>query len=227
MCGRYSNRYTWRELVELYRLSHGFDESDWEPKFNIAPTTQIPVIRFIDGQRRIDLMRWGLVPSWSKEIGKFATFNARADTCTDKPTYRGAWKAGRRCIIPASSFFEWRKSDKQPFAIGLGNHGPMAFAGLWDEWKAKDDPPILSATMITTEGNSVMQPIHDRMPVVIGEENLGAWLGEEVATPEQLRAMLTPFPAERLTAWTVSKAVGSVKNQSPELTEPVTSGLDL
>lgn len=224
MCGRYSDRYTWRELYELYKLTYGEKDGDWEPKFNIAPTTQIPVIRSLEGGRRMDLMRWGLVPSWSKEVGKFATFNARSDGCESKPTYRGAWKAGRRCIIPASSFFEWRKSDKQPFAIGLGNRGPMAFAGLWEEWKPKDAAPVLSVTMITTDGNDLMKPIHDRMPVIVGDENLSAWLGEEPATPEQLRSMLVPFAAERMTAWPVSKAVGQVKNQGPDLVEKLVAG---
>ena len=222
MCGRFSEKYTWKELHDLYSLTYGFVDADWRPKFNIAPTTQIPVIRFIDGARRVDLMRWGLVPAWSKEIGTFATHNARGDACDSKPAYRGAWKAGRRCIIPASSFFEWRKPDKQPFAIGLGNHGPLAFAGLWEEWKPKDcSAPILSATIITTEPNAMMRAIHDRMPVVLGEENWAAWLGEEPATHEQLKAMLAPFPAERMSAWEVGKEVGNVKNQGEKLVEGV------
>ena len=113
MCGRYSDRFTWKELHEIYRafLDPDAPPSTWTPKYNIAPTTQIPVLRLVDGKRRLDLMRWGLVPSWAKEVGKFATHNARSDGCESKPLYRGAWKAGRRCIIPASSFFEWRQSD--------------------------------------------------------------------------------------------------------------------
>lgn len=223
MCGRFSNRFSWRELNELYRAFLDSDESDWTPKFNIAPTTQIPVLRNVEGKRRIDLMRWGLVPSWSKEIGSFATFNARSDGCESKPTYRGAWKSGRRCIIPASSFFEWHKIDaktKQPFAIGMGNQGPLSFAGLWEEWRPKDARPVLSVTMITTEPNAIMEPIHNRMPVIIGDENLPAWLGEEPSKPELLRSMLMPFPAERMSAWAVSKAVGKVQNQGADLIEP-------
>ena len=206
-------------MHDLYEAFLKGTPSAWTPKYNIAPTTQVPVLRFIDGNRRIDLMRWGLVPSWSKEIGKFATFNARSDGCESKPTYRGAWKAGRRCIIPASSFFEWRKSDKQPHAIGLGNKGPMSFAGLWEEWQPKDAPPILSCTVITCEPNALMGNIHDRMPVIIGDEDLPAWLGEEPATNDQLRVMLRPFDPSRMTAWTVSKDVGQVKNQGEHLIE--------
>jgi len=230
VCGRFTNKMTWEELHALYRafLDDKAPLATWKPKANIAPTTQIPVVRFIEGKRRIDLMRWGLVPSWSKEIGSFATFNARSDGCESKPTYRGAWKAGRRCIIPASSFFEWRKSDKQPFAIGLGNRGPMAFAGLWEEWTppgAKElmpeALPLLSCTMITTDANQLMTPIHDRMPVMIGDENLDKWLGEEAAAPEQIKTLLAPFPADRMTAWTVSKDVGNVKNQAMDLDHAV------
>ncbi len=150
MCGRFTNQYTWRELHALYMLSIGFAQNkDWTPKYNIAPTNQIPVILREGGERRAVLMRWGLVPSWSHEIGKFSTFNARADGITTKPMFRGAWAAGRRCLIPASSFFEWRKPDKQPFAIALGNRGAMAFAGLWDEWTPKGGTPMRSCTIVT------------------------------------------------------------------------------
>lgn len=224
MCGRFSDRFTWKELHDLANIlfTQGDGASVWTPKFNIAPTTQIPVIRFIDGARRIDMMRWGLVAAWSKEISKIPMHNARADGCAEKPTFRGAWKAGRRCIIPASSFFEWRKSDKQPFAIGLGNGGLMGFAGLWEEWQPKNGgPPVLSCTIITTEPNTLVAPIHDRMPVILGEENWGTWLGEEPATQEALHALLAPLPAERMTVWQVSKDVGNVKNQGESLADPV------
>jgi len=220
MCGRYSNRFTWKELHDLYNIHFADTDGDWQPKYNIAPTTQIPVVRSGKGVRRLDMMRWGLVPSWAKKVEKFATFNARSDGCTTKPTYRGAWKSGQRCIIPASSFFEWRKADKQPHAIALGNKGPMSFAGLWDV-ATTDGGMSISCTMITTDGNSLMQPIHDRMPVIIGDEDLPKWLGEEAAAEEELKALLQPFPPERMTAWAVSKEVGQVMNQGAKLIEPV------
>ena len=147
MCGRFTNMMTWRQLHELHRavLEYKKDtgREPWSPKVNIAPTTQIPVLRYLDSQRRFDMMRWGLVPTWSKEIGTWATFNARSEELAGKPTYRGAWKAARRCVIPASSFFEWKKLDasakpeKQPYAIALGNRGPMNFAGLWEVYAAE------------------------------------------------------------------------------------------
>ena len=226
MCGRYSNRFTWKELHELYRafLHPDAPASTWTPKFNVAPTTEVPVIRFVSGARRIDMMRWGLVPSWSREIGKFATFNARSDGVREKPAYRGAWKAQRRCIIPASSFFEWRKADKQPFAIALGNGGPMGFAGLWDAWKGTDGGIVLSFTIITTDNNEAMSPIHDRMPVILDEEDWSCWLGEEPATDEQLQEMLRPCESKRTTTWQVESAVGNVKNQGEHLLNPRIDG---
>jgi putative SOS response-associated peptidase YedK len=222
MCGRFTNQYTWRELHALYMLSIGFEQNkDWSPKFNIAPTTEIPVILSENGVRHAELMRWGLVPSWAKEVGKFSTFNARGDTLASKPMFRGAWKAGRRCIVPASSFFEWRKEDKQPFAIALGNKGPMALAGLWDEWTPKGGKPLRSCTIVTCSPNALLEPIHDRMPVILGEEDWAAWLGEESANETKLMALLKPFAANRMTLWKVGKAVGSVLNQGAKLIEPL------
>lgn len=222
MCGRFTNQYTWRELHALYMLSIGFDQTkDWTPKFNIAPTNQIPVILREAGERRAQLMRWGLVPFWAREIGTFSTFNARADTITTKPMFRGAWAAGRRCLIPASSFFEWRKSDKQPFAIALGNRGAMAFAGLWDEWRPEGGAPLRSCTIITCGANSLLAPLHDRMPVILGSEDWAPWLGEEPAKLDALLALLKPFPAERMTLWTVGRAVGNVRNDNAKLIEPL------
>jgi len=222
MCGRFTNQYTWRELHALYMLSIGFErEADWSPKYNIAPTNQIPVILREAGERRAVLMRWGLVPSWAREIGKFSTFNARADGIATKPMFRGAWAADRRCLIPASSFFEWRKPDKQPFAIALGNRGAMAFAGLWDEWTPKGGQPLRSCTIITCAPNTLLAPLHDRMPVILGAEDWPQWLGEEPATRDALLALLKPFPAERMTLWKVANAVGNVRNENAQLIEPL------
>jgi putative SOS response-associated peptidase YedK len=222
MCGRFTNQYTWRELHALYMLSIGFEQNeDWKPKYNIAPTNLIPVILHEAGERRVVLMRWGLVPSWAREIGKFSTFNARADGITAKPMFRGAWAAGRRCLIPASSFFEWRKPDKQPFAIALGNKGAMAFAGLWDEWTPKGGQPLRSCTIITCAPNPLLAPLHDRMPVILGAEDWARWLGEEPAKLPDLLALLKPFPAERMTAWKVASAVGNVRNENAQLIEPL------
>lgn len=218
MCGRFTNQYTWRELHALYMLSIGFEENaQWVPKFNIAPTDPIPVVVNENGVRKCELMRWGLVPSWAKEIGSFSTFNARDDGIRSKPLFRGAWQARRRCIVPASSFFEWKKPERQPFAIALGNKGPMAFAGLWDERRQPDGKRMRSATIITCTPNALLAPIHNRMPAILGEEDWAKWLGEAPANEDELIALLKPFAAERMTLWPVGKEVGNVKNEGASL----------
>ena len=237
MCGRYTNTLTWKELVALYRLLDDAPREDndggdqpWTGVVNIAPTTRVPVIASRNGRRLIRLARWGLIPAWSKELPKFATHNAKAEEVSVKASFRDAWAAGRRCLVPATSFFEWKKLDeqaRQPYAIGLGNKGPMALAGLWERWMPRAEPgqappqPMLTCTIITCAANALMAPVHHRMPVIVGEENLAAWLGEEPLTAQQAAAMLIPFPAERMSLWPVSQAVGQVKNQSPDLIEPV------
>ncbi len=233
MCGRLDvEPRTWTQIYDAYRafldamiekdIEKGDDEwEEWDGNINLAPTTPVPVLRYVGGKPHINLMRWGLVPAWSKEIGKFATFNARADTVHEKPTFRGAWKAGRRCIIAANHFYEWRKPDKQPFAIGLGNKGPMAMAGLWEEWKPKDGKPLLSCTIITTEANSLMSPLHDRMPVILDDTDIAKWLGAESASNDEIGALLRPFASERMRVWPVSKDVNNVRNKAATLLDPV------
>jgi putative SOS response-associated peptidase YedK len=176
------------------------------------------------GVRTIEPMRWGLIPSWSKNMkGGLSTFNARSDGIDTKPTFKGAWKAGRRCLVLAGGFFEWRKTgvaDKQPFAFAMGNHEIMTMAGLWEAWKNPEDGQWLrSCTIITTDASEMMAPIHDRMPVILGSEDWQKWLGEEPANDNELKAMLKPFPSERMTAWPVNKMVGNVKNDGPDLIE--------
>ncbi len=229
MCGRYSNRFTWAELHALYSVFNvGAPRSTWVPRLNIPPTVNIPVLRLVDGARRFDLMRWGLVPSWSKEIGKYATHNCVGETMLEKASLSRAWDADRRCIIPASSFFEWRAADgdrpKQPFAIGLSNKGPLNLAGLWEAWKPKgapaDDAPLLSCTIITTKPNALMAPIHNRMPVIIGEENLDAWLSPDTEQAA-LMGMVGPFDATRMKVWPVDKRVGNARVEDEGLDQEV------
>ncbi|QIG46989.1 SOS response-associated peptidase [Nordella sp. HKS 07] len=195
-------------------------------RFNVPPTMPVPAMTSKDGVRTVEPMRWGLIPSWAKDMkGGFSTFNARADTVDSKASFRSAWKAGRRCLVLAGGFFEWRRAgigDKQPFAIAMGNHQIMPLAGLWESWK---DPQtgewLKSCTVITTEANELMAPIHDRMPVVLGEEDWARWLGEEPANDNELKALLKPFASARMAAWPVDKKVGNVKNDLPELIDRV------
>ncbi len=192
---------------------------DYKPRYNVAPTTQVPVVTSAKGERTLELMYWGLIPAYSDQPKMSgATFNARAETVAAKPAYRNAWKAGRRCLVVVDGFYEWRKGDKQPFMIALGNKQPIMLAGLWEEWR-KGAEPVRSCTVITTAANDLMASIHDRMPVILGAEDWAEWLGEEpLPNPA---ALLRPFPSERMTMWAVDRRIGNVKNQGAELAEPL------
>lgn len=219
MCGRVKLPDDVSELRQ--ELAIRWDKlGEYRPRYNVAPTALVPVVTSAKGARTLEWMRWGLIPSWAKDA-KIAsrTFNARADGVAVKPSFRGAWRAGRRCLIATGGFYEWRKSDKQPFCVAMGNKGPMMMAGLWEEWRPPEGERVRSSTIITTEANPVLAAIHDRMPVIIGPEDWALWLGE--APCADPAALMKPFPAERLALWPVAKRVGNVANEGPELAEPI------
>lgn len=195
----------------------------YEPRWNVPPTSSLPVVTSVNGVRRLEPMRWGLIPAWAKDNKMaFATFNARADGIDTKPAFRGAWKAGRRCLIVIDGFYEWRKADKQPFSVSLGNRAPMLLAGLWEDWRAPTGEKIRSCTIITTDADALLAQIHDRMPVIVAPDDWPKWLGEEPASADELKALLRPFPAERLVMWPVDRKVGNVRNESADLAEAIT-----
>jgi putative SOS response-associated peptidase YedK len=201
---------------------HGPVIPDFRPSWNVAPQTFQPVVRLNrdTGEREIVMMRWGLIPYWAKEpkIG-LRTINAKAETITKAPAFREAIKY-RRCLVPADAFYEWQKLDaknKQPFAIALISKEPYAFAGLWEKWKDRQaGTELLTFTIITTDPNEVVQPLHDRMPVIIAAKDYDRWLqpGDPQRPPIDL---LRPLDAGKMMAWKVDKAVGNVKNDRPEL----------
>jgi len=212
-------------------LKIDWDEiGDYQPRWNAAPTSNLPVVVSNNGERTLSLMRWGLVPSWTKSATKsgakdvkigYSTFNARAENVDTRPAFRAAWNAGRRCLVIADGYYEWRNADKQPFAVALGNRGPMTFAGLWDLWRAPDGKVLKSFAIITTVANDLLQPLHDRMPVLLARDRWSCWLGEQAATPTELKAMLKPYPGAAMTFWPVDRRVGNVRNDSPDLFAPV------
>jgi len=226
MCGRVRDPDVF-ELRELKINPFGDVWDFGKRRYNVPPTEPLPVITYEKGERRLQAMRWGLIPSWAKDIKMgFTTFNARADSIETKPVFKGAWKAGRRCLVLTGGFYEWKKLDaegkqKQPYAVGLGNKGPMLMAGLWDVWKHPETGWMRSCTIITTEANELLANIHERMPVVLDDNDWPAWLGETPANDNQLKAMLKPYPSERMIAWPVDRKVGNVKNEGPELAEPI------
>ena len=218
MCGRLKTLDDLNEIrIELKITADRI--RDYPPHYNLPPTALLPVVTAADGGRTLEQMRWGLVPAWAKnDKQSYATFNARADTVATKPAFRSAWKAGRRCLIITDGFYEWRRSDKQPYFISLGNRQPLTFAGLWEEWRSPTGEILRSCTVITTDANSLIGNIHNRMPVILGPENWAPWLGEESC---EAAALLLPFPSEHMTMWPVNKRVGNVKNNDAGLIDRV------
>jgi putative SOS response-associated peptidase YedK len=219
MCGRFTQKYTWPELVDLYRLTQ--PARNLEPRYNIAPTTTIDALRFRDGTRELVPMRWGLVPYWwKKSLKKIpATFNARSDTVAEKPMFRNAFKRSR-CIIPASGYYEWQavNGGKQPFYFSAVDDGVLSIAGLWDEWKdVRTQECLLSCTIIVTEANKFASHIHDRMPVFLSRDAFEPWLDGSAGAE-----LLRPAPGHLLQVWPVSKRVNRpADGEDPTLIEPL------
>jgi putative SOS response-associated peptidase YedK len=219
MCGRFTYKLTWEELVRLYRLTLDQPPRNTQPRYNVCPTDPIDTIVGRDGQRELVSMRWGLVPRWwSKTIKdvKMATFNARAETVETKPFFRDAFKR-TRCLIPVSGYFEWQDttSGKQPWYFIARDGSPaLTVAGLWDEWKNRETGERLkSCTMIITEPNDFVAEVHDRMPVLLTEKQFEPWLSGE-AGMEYLR----PAPNDFLQRWPVSKRVNSSRADAGDAT---------
>jgi len=221
MCGRAKLPEDVSEIKLDLKID--FDEiGDYRPRWNAAPTSQLPVVVSNHGQRTLTLMRWGLVPAWAKDIKiGYSTFNARAEDIENRPAFRGAWKAGRRCLVVADGYYEWRDSDRQPFAIALENRGPMTFAGLWDFWRGPDGNPLKSFAIVTTPANEFLRPLHDRMPALLAPNCWEAWLGETTVSGSDLKRMLKPYPDRGMTFWRVTHRVGNVRNDSPDLFAPL------
>jgi putative SOS response-associated peptidase YedK len=222
MCGRFVLKAPFSELVRPYNVTNNLN---LEPRYNIPPTENIAVARSRNGKRMLDMLRWGLVPWWAKDLKvSFSNINAKAETVAEKPTFRDAFKE-RRCIIPADGFYEWKKLDpktKQPYAIVMKDRSVFGFAGLWERWKDNaSGETIRSCAIITTTPNEVCAPIHDRMPVILEPKDYARWLGETPSEPCQLMAMLKPYAAEAMEAYPVSPRVGNVKNADAALFEPL------
>ncbi|WP_264657533.1 SOS response-associated peptidase [Azospirillum canadense] len=227
MCGRFALHSPASLLVDRFAATVHGDAP--EPRYNAAPMQNLPVVRFNPDtrERRLSPLRWGLVPVWSKDpSGAAKMINARAEGVAERPAFRSAFKK-RRCLVPFDAYYEWRKVDgaKIPHAIATDSNGPDAFAGLWEGWKDPANGEWLHTfTIITTEANDATRAIHDRMPVILPPARWSAWLGEEEASPGELQAMLVPYPSAHMRVWRVSKDVGSVKNDRPDLIDAVDSG---
>jgi putative SOS response-associated peptidase YedK len=223
MCGRYRRTTQQEELARRYKIPIPV-QTDLPISWNIAPSQDVLAIRYNGetGQRSLDALRWGLIPSWAKdEKIAFKTINARMETVETAPSYRSAFKK-RRCLIPADGFYEWRRhgGPKAPFSIGMKDDRPFVFAGLWEGWKAPGSNDWLrTCTIITTEANELVAQIHDRMPVILPEQFHAAWLGQSQVA--DLKALLRPFPADEMKMFEISPRVNSARNNDAEILRPV------
>jgi putative SOS response-associated peptidase YedK len=234
MCGRFVQKTPLGEIRALFDTASA-EVPNMAPRYNAAPTNNLAVVRFNPQTRTrsLDLLRWGLVPRWAKDLsfGPKA-INARAETIATNNVFRDAFARGRRCLVPADGFYEWQKQGggkTQPYAIVPmenedGGGGIFAFAGLWEGWRdpTADSGSILrSFTIVTGKPNALCAPIHDRMPVILPQPAWSPWLGESEASPAELLDLLQPYPAELMRAYPVGKAVGNVRNDAPALLEPL------
>ena len=216
MCGGFTLRTPKERIKKEFGLH---EEPPVEARYNIAPTQSILAVREIADERESVLLKWGLIPSWAKDDSMSARLiNARSETAAEKPAFREAFKRSR-CIIPADGFYEWKREGKgkQPFFFSLRDERLFGFAGLWDRWKNEDGKVIESCTILTTEANEALRPVHDRMPVILHPETYGEWLVDDMRSTISLRELLRPYPSTEMIAYPVSADVNSPRNQGEEL----------
>jgi len=223
MCGRFTLTVDPADLKAAFNWVN-FGKAELSPRYNIAPTQPIPVITNT-GTNKLDFFTWGLVPFWAKDpsIGS-RMINARAETLAEKPSFRNAFKR-RRCLILADGFYEWQKIPnekvKLPTYIHLKDRKPFAFAGLWEEWNSPDGSQILSATIITTEPNELIKPIHNRMPVILPDATYEQWLMPGEVSSQELSNLLHPFAANLMETYPVSRMVNNPRNDQAACIRPM------
>ena len=222
MCGRFTLKTPVETLAEVFELPTA---PELPPRFNIAPSDAVAAVRVAGPEpvRELALLRWGLVPPWAEEPKAGSRMiNARAETVATNGAFRSAFRR-RRCLVPADGFYEWQRQEhgKQPFYIHMRDDAPFAFAGLWEVWEGKDGTVLETCTVITTEPNELMQPIHNRMPVILDRADYARWLDPRMNDPELLKAFLRPFPSEKMAAYPVSRLVNSPSNDAPECLAPL------
>lgn len=217
MCGRYNLITDTEALVDFFEVEHILVEpAELAPRYNIAPSQAVPIVRMGGAGRELLLATWGLVPHWSREPEtKYSTINARAETVAEKPAFRDAFRH-QRCLIPATGFYEWKRSGdhKTPYNICMPDHKLFAFAGLWDRW-SRGAEGFESCSIIVTKANATMQPVHERMPVILNRAQYNSWLNPVHYNRAQLASMLVPYSG-RLEIYPVSRRVNSPAHDGPE-----------
>jgi putative SOS response-associated peptidase YedK len=224
MCGRFTLSQTGEALAEVFELA---DVPTVAPRYNIAPTQPVGVVRSAPASglvaREFTYLSWGLVPSWSKDPKMGARLiNARAETVAEKPSFRAAFKR-RRCLVIADGFYEWKRTQKskQPYYFQLKDHQPFGFAGLWEHWEDGNGDVIESCTMITTEANGVLSPIHDRMPVILDPAGYELWLNPTIETDPRLHDLLRPYAEEAMESYPVSASVNNPRHETADCIQPL------
>ena len=222
MCGRYALHTALADIARRFGVADTDSLAERpSPGYNLAPGRELPVCLVEDGQRRLLALRWGLVPGWARDpsIGQ-PLINARGETVAEKPAFRSAFRR-RRCVVPADGFYEWQNtpSGKQPWFIRRADGQPLAMAGLWEHRERDGEPPLLTFTIVTTGANEALQHVHQRMPVLLDDTALAAWLAPDSA-PALLNGLLRPWPAEETLARAVSRRVNNARHDGPDCLEP-------
>ena len=216
MCGRYTHLFSWEELHQLLDLV--VPPMEAKKSYNVAPTQCPPILRRqADNSLKVDFVRWGLIPSWTKDLkSSVPLINAKAETVDSKPSFRSAFQS-RRCLVPISGYYEWVEDKatkkKQAYYISPINKAPLFLAGLWESWKTENSQPLESFTIITTAANDFLSELHDRMPVVLQFEDFDRWLADS-STSTELKKLLVPASRTQLQFYAVSSLVNSPKNNS-------------
>jgi putative SOS response-associated peptidase YedK len=221
MCGR----YVISSSPDAIRALFGYDERpNFPPRYNVAPTQPIPVVRLAEGKRSFALMRWGFIPSWVKDPKTVSLLiNARGESVLDKPAFRNAMRR-RRCLIPADGFYDWRAGEpKRPYFVRARSGAPLAFAGLWETWTGPNGEEIDTVAIVTTRANRMLSAIHERMPVIVAPEGFDLWLDCAKVDAMTAAALIVPAPEALLECYEISPAVNRVANDSAELIAPASA----
>lgn len=223
MCGRYNLITDADALMEFFELESSLlQTSDLAPRYNIAPSQEVAAVRMGEEGRELVMLRWGLVPFWARDTRTgYRMINARAETVASKPAYRAAFRE-RRCLIPATGFYEWKgtSGNKQPYFIGMRNEGLMAFAGVWEHWQTGEEC-LESCSIIVTQANERVRCVHERMPVILDPQVFDAWLDPANRDVAALQSLLQPYSGSELTVYPVNRAVNSPQNDDPRCMQQV------
>ncbi len=222
MCGRYLITSAPEAFRRLFRYR---EQPDFPPRYNVAPTQPVPVVRLAEGERQLALVRWGLIPAWVKDPRRFSLLvNARGESVNDKPAFRNAMRR-RRCLFPADGFYEWQDAPgrKRPYCVRPKDGAPIAFAGLWESWMGPNGEEMETAAIVTTAANRELSPLHDRMPVIVPPDAFDFWLDCARVDAETAAALIAPAREGLLEAYEVSPAVNRTENDGPELVAPASA----